>query len=156
MGVSSVGANGEKLMPPIQEQEKHELLSQTNPQVTDHQEWVNVAGKGCITCEAKNLHEAYIDVNTHLLPCCYIAGALYTREPGQGSYDGFYDLYNQHGGDLIKLSMHDWDDILASSFYKAIEDSWTQKFGEGRLFVCSAICAKTDARINFYKNVKED
>lgn len=156
MGTSSVGSNGEKLMPPMQEQEKHKLLSQTNPQVTDHQEWVNVAEKGCITCEAKDRHEAYIDVNTHLLPCCYIAGAVYTREPGQGAYDGFYDLYNQHGGDLIKLSTHEWDDILASGFYKAIEDSWTQKFGKGRLFVCSAVCAETDARINLYRNVKED
>jgi MoaA/NifB/PqqE/SkfB family radical SAM enzyme len=154
-GSSSVGADGKKLLPPIAEQEKHKLLCQTNPPVVDHQEWVNVAEKGCITCEAKTLHEAYIDVNTHLFPCCYIAGAFSTREPGQGSYDGFYDLYNQHGGDLIKLSKYDWEDILASGFYKAIEDSWTKKFGDGRLFVCSAICAKTEARINFYKNKKD-
>ena len=155
MGLSSVGGDGKKLMPPIEEQEKHKLLCQTTPPVTDHQEWVDVAEKGCITCEAKTLHEAYIDVNTHLLPCCYIAGAIATREPGQESYDGFYDLYNQYGGDLIKLSMHDWEDILSGGFYKAIEDSWTKKFGQGRLFVCSAICANTEARINFYKNKKD-
>ena len=155
MGISSVGSNGEKLMPPIQEQEKHELLCKTTPQVSDHQEWLEVAEKGCINCEAKDRNEAYIDVNTHLLPCCYIAGAVFTREPGQEHYDGFYDLYNQHGGDQIKLSKHDWDDVIASGFYKAIEDSWTQKFGQGRLFVCSAICAKTEAQINFYANVKD-
>jgi hypothetical protein len=155
LGVSSVGGNGKKLMPPIEEQEKHKLLRQPTPPVTDHQEWVNVAEKGCITCEAKTLNEAYIDVNTHLLPCCFIAGAISTKEPGQGSYDGFYDLYSQYGGDLIKLSTHGWEDILAGSFYKAIEDSWTKKFGNGRLFVCSAVCAETEAKINFYKSKKD-
>lgn len=155
-GADINGADGRKLLPPKAEQEKHALLCREKPAITDHQEWLNKAEKGCIRCEAQELKEAYIDVNTHLLPCCYIAGAVSTREPGQEAHDGFYDLYNKHGGDSIKLSTNDWDDILSSNFYTAIKESWAKKFGKGRLFVCSAVCAETDARINFYKNVKED
>ena len=155
LGNTAMGADGKPLLPPKAEQEKHALLKRDEPQIVDHTEWLSEASQGCIKCEAKTSNEAYIDVHTHLFPCCYLAGAFITREPGQGYYDGFYDLYNAHGCDAIKLDHHDWDTILSSNFYKELEKSWESKFGEGRLFVCSAICADTESRINFYKNTKD-
>ena len=145
------GADGKLLLPPGMTEAQHNLIKEKKIPL-DHQAWINEARKGCIDCGAQTSNEAYIDVETHLVPCCFIAGATLTREPGQGWYDGYYDLWNEHGGDSIKLSERTWEEILNSSFYKALKESWTRDFGNGRLFVCSAVCSKTEAQINFYRN----
>jgi len=150
-GNTNRGADGKLLLPPGQTEAQHKLLRERK-NLVDHQEWMNEAMKGCIECGSQKMDEAYIDVETHLIPCCFIAGANLTREPNQEQYNGYYDLWNQYGGDAIKLSKHYWEDILSGNFFKAIEESWTKKFGDGRLFVCSAICSKTEAQIGFYKN----
>jgi MoaA/NifB/PqqE/SkfB family radical SAM enzyme len=145
------GADGKLLLPPGQTEVQHLLLKEKKAPL-DYRKWVDNARNGCIECGAKNTNEAYIDVETHLVPCCFIGGATLTREPGQEGYDGYYDLWNEHGGDAIKLSKHTWEEIISGPFFNGIEESWNKDFGNGRLFVCSAICSNTESRINFYKN----
>lgn len=145
------GADGKILLPPGMTEARHNLLQEKKIPI-DHRAWLEEAKKGCIECGSQKTNEVYIDSETHLMPCCFIAGAKFTREPGQEAYDGYYDLWNELGGDAIKLSNHSWEEILNGEFFKSIQQRWTAEFGQGRLFVCSAICSKTEAQINFYKN----
>ncbi len=153
-GKKSVGGNGVQLMPPKSEQEKSILLRREKPMPTEPTEWMRTAEKQCIKCQAQDMNEAYIDAETHLFPCCYLAGAKFTLDPTDTN-DGYYNHWTSSGEDSIKLSLHDWDTILAGDYYKQLEKSWAQKFGEGRLLVCSGVCSTNEVQFSVYKNVKE-
>jgi hypothetical protein len=149
-GTVCYGADGNILMPPVSEKTQHPLLKKGIP--TDRKVWAAQLEKSCTDCGAQKHSEAYINVHTHLLPCCFIAGATTTLDPNEGEYNGYWDLWHSTGGDRLKLSENDWDDVLSSEFYKGIQESWNKKFGDGRLMVCSLICSKTEPTINFFKN----
>lgn len=153
-GKTSIGGNGTPLMPPKAEQEKSILLRRDKPMPTEPTEWMQTAEKQCIKCQAQDLEEAYIDAETHLFPCCYLAGAKFTLDPTDTN-DGYYNHWTNSGADAIKLSLNSWDDILAGDYYKRLEESWKQKFGEGRLLVCSGVCSTNEVQFSMYKNVKE-
>jgi hypothetical protein len=149
-GQVGYGADGKELKPPTNVATQHAILNQDIP--TDRRVWADKLEKSCIKCEAQIDSEIYINVHTHLLPCCFIAGATTTLDPNEGEYNGYWDLWHTLGGDTLKLSEHPWDDILNGKFYKALEDSWNKKFGQGRILVCSLICSSKDVVVNFYRN----
>ena len=153
-GKKSVGAGGVPLMPPKAEQEQSILLRRKKPMPTEPEEWMRTAEKQCIKCQAQETKEAYIDAETHLFPCCYLAGAKFTLDPTDTN-DGYYNHWSSDGADSIKLSLNDWDEILSCNYYKNLEKSWSQKFGEGRLLVCSGVCSTREVQFSVYKNVKE-
>lgn len=151
----SIGKGGVELLPPKAEQEKSILLRREKPMPTEPTEWMDIAEKQCIKCQAQENNEAYIDAETHLLPCCYLAGAKFTLDPFD-KHDGYYNLWMDHGGDKIKLDRNSWDDVVNGSFFKTLTDTWTQKFGEGRLLVCSGVCSSQEIKFSEYKNKKHD
>ena len=151
---SSVGKSGIPLLPPKKEQEVSILLRRDNPMTTDPEEWMSTAEQQCIKCQAIETNEAYIDVETHFLPCCYLAGAKFTLDPTDEN-DGYYDLWVKHGGDKIKLDRNNWDDIVNGQYFQELTKTWSKKFKEGRLLVCSGVCSSTDIQFSMYKNVKE-
>lgn len=154
-GKETVTKSGVELLPPKAEQEKSILLRRENEMPTDPDKWAAAAEKQCIKCQAQDLMEAYIDAETHLFPCCYLAGAKFTLDPTE-IRDGYYDLWQAHGGDKIKLSSNNWDDIVSGEYYKELVKSWTQKFREGRLLVCSGVCSSQEIQFSVYKNTKDE
>ena len=151
----SVGKGGVELLPPKAEQEKSILLRREKPMPTNPDEWIKIAEKQCIKCQAQAELEAYIDAETHLFPCCYLAGAKFTLDPTE-KRDGYYDLWTAHGGDKIKLDRNSWDDIISGEYYQTLVKTWTQKFGEGRLLVCSGVCSSQEIKFSEYRNHKHD
>jgi hypothetical protein len=113
------------------------------------------AEKQCIKCQAQETNEAYIDAETHLLPCCYLAGAKFTLDPDD-PHDGYYKHWTEFGSDKIKLDRNDWDDVVNGEYFKELTNTWQQKFGEGRLLVCSGVCSSNEVQFSIYKNVKDD
>jgi len=150
----STGKGGIELLPPKAEQEKSILLRRENSMPTDPDEWCAVAETQCIKCQAQEQLEAYIDAETHLFPCCYLAGAKFTLDPEE-KRDGYYDLWMAHGGDKIKLDRNNWNDVISGEYYKALTTSWTQKFKEGRLLVCSGVCSSQEIKFSIYENKKD-
>ena len=150
-GRETFGADGKRLEPPTIEEEKSILLKLDKKST---EEWGENSEKSCIKCQSLEKDELYIDADTHLLPCCFIAGAKFTLNPTDP--DGYYKLWTTYGGDKLKLSSHNWNDILNSEFYLELEKSWTKKFSEGRLIVCSGTCSvDMDAKFTLYVNKKD-
>jgi hypothetical protein len=145
----TLGANGLPLEPPSSINEISIILRDGKLPPTE-KEWVVEAEKGCIKCQAQDMREAYIDAEGYLLPCCYIAGAKFTLNPDDP--DGYYSLWNNHGGNKINLNTFNWDEIVDSEFYQHLANSWTKKFSEGRLLVCAGTCTDNNAQFSKYKN----
>jgi MoaA/NifB/PqqE/SkfB family radical SAM enzyme len=150
-GKTSVGGNNVPLLPPTQEKEISTLLLRKKAMPTDPTEWMMTAEKSCIKCQAQESNEAYIDAETHLLPCCYLAGAKFTLDVND-PHDGYYKHWTAFGGDKIKLDTNDWDDIVDGEYFKELTNTWKQKFGEGRLLVCSGVCSSNEVQFSIYRN----
>lgn len=150
-GRSTYGADGRRLMPPTNTEEKSILL---NFEKRSEEEWGKISENSCIKCQSIENKELYIDVETHLLPCCFIAGAKFTlnsKDP-----DGYYKLWTEYGAENLRLDLRSWEDIIESEFYDQLEKSWTKKFNEGRLLVCSGTCSTDlEAKFTLYKNSKD-
>lgn len=145
------GADGKRLMPPTIKEEKSILLKFDKKTEED---WGRISENSCIKCQSLEYQELYIDAETHLLPCCYIAGAKFTLNPEDP--DGYYSLWTQYGNDNLKLNLHDWDSIMDSEFWYQLEATWTKKFSEGRLLVCSGTCSSDlEAKFTLYRNSKD-
>lgn len=154
-GKTSVGGNNVPLLPPTQEKEVSVLLRREKTMTTDPTEWMATAEKQCIKCQAQDKHEAYLDAETHLLPCCYLAGAKFTLDPTD-QHDGYYQHWTKFGGDKIKLDQNDWDDVVNGDYFKELTKTWQQKFGQGRLLVCSGVCSSNEVQFSKYKNTKDE
>lgn len=152
---TSLGANGQPLLPPTQVNEVSVLLRRDKEMPTEPTEWMKVAETQCIKCQAQELNEAYLDAETHLLPCCYLAGAKFTLDPTD-QYDGYYKHWKEFGGDKIKLDRNEWDDVVSGEYFKELSSTWNKKFGEGRLLVCSGVCSSNDVQFSKYKNTKDE
>lgn len=152
---TSVGGGNVELLPPTQEKEVSVLLRRDKEMPTDPSEWMSLAEQQCIKCQAQDTNEAYLDAETHLLPCCYLAGAKFTLDPTDKD-DGFYELWSMYGGDKIKASLQNWDDIIVGEFFNQLTATWTKKFKQGRLLVCSGVCSSSDVQFSVYRNVKDE
>lgn len=151
LGRKTFGANNQQLAPPKDSQNMHVLVRRDPIKIS---EWHAAAEKKCITCKAQQFNEVYIDVETHLLPCCHIASAKIMLDP-LDEYDGFYTHWQKHGNDKIKLDYHNWDTILDSSFYSELKESWTKPFKQGRMVMCSGVCSTESVNFDTHKNKHE-
>lgn len=155
-GRTAIGGNGLPLQPPSNEQHQSIIIKRKSDIVKEKEAWHNAAEKSCIDCQSIKNRDAYIDVETHLFPCCFLAGAKHTLSPIENPKDGYYDLWTKFGGDNIKLSLNSWESIINGDFFKTIQDSWNKKFLEGRLVVCSMVCSdKTEVALSVY-NIKNN
>lgn len=152
---TSVGSNNKPLIPPNDEYQFSLFKSEDKP--TSEYEWLLMAEKDKICCQAQRDQEAYIDVETHLFPCCMTAGASLTTTSDVN--DGYTNLWTKWGGDKIKLDINDWDRIVNGRFFTTVEKSWNKKFSEGRLMPCAGTCsegisnlAAFDNTVQFFKN----
>lgn len=151
---SALGGNGKPLMPPKAEKEVSILLRREQS-ILDEEQWMSAAEQSCISCQAQNSNEAYLDAEGHLLPCCYLAGAKFTLDPTD-TKDGYYALWSKYGGDAINLSLNDWDSVVQGEFFKELSNTWTRRFGEGRLLVCSGVCSSQEVQFSVYRNKKDE
>lgn len=151
-GKKRYGANNTLLKPPTISAYQSETVINFDPKNNTYESFRATTESASICCESKQRNELYIDVEGRLLPCCYLGAAVYTLDPTD-QYDGFYQHWINHNQDL-SLFAHAWEDILVSNYYKELEASWTKKYGEGRLLVCSAICANSSARLAHYDTVQ--
>jgi MoaA/NifB/PqqE/SkfB family radical SAM enzyme len=142
------GANGIRLAPPTVANYQSEVVINFDPKNTTYESFRATTETATICCESKHRGELYIDVEGRLFPCCYLGAAVYTLDPSD-EYDGFYRHWTKYNHQL-SLFDHTWEQVLASDYYKELEASWTKKYGEGRLLVCSAICADSTARLAHY------
>jgi sulfatase maturation enzyme AslB (radical SAM superfamily) len=133
----SFGSDGKQLIPPMKEYQFNMFQDDDRP--TSDIKWATQAEKNCIKCQAQEDREIFIDVETHLFPCCMTAGARLTMDAKD--QDGFEKLWLRWGGDNIKLDINDWDMIVNGRFFSMIQRSWNKKFSEGRLIPCSASCS---------------
>jgi hypothetical protein len=150
-GKTSVGGNNVPLLPPTKEKEISILLRREKTMPTDPTVWMATAENQCIKCQSQTNTEVYIDAETHLLPCCYLAGAKFTLDPTD-PHDGYYKHWTEFGGDKIKLDRNDWNAVVNGEYFKELTKTWQQKFGEGRLLVCSGVCSSNEVQFSIYRN----
>lgn len=142
------GSTGIQLKPPTSTAYQSEVVINFDPKNNTYESFRAATESATICCESKQRNELYIDVEGRLFPCCYLGAAVYTLDPTD-KYDGFYEHWTKYNHQL-SLFDHSWDSVLASDYYRELEASWTKKYSEGRLLVCSAICANSSARLAHY------
>jgi len=149
------GANKTLLQQPSLPKYQSETVINFSPSINDYKSFRDATESGSICCESLDKKEMYIDVKGRLLPCCYLSGATHTLDPTD-EWDGFYKFWTEHGGDKVSLFYHTWNEVLEADYYTALKETWTKKYGQGRLLVCSATCAKSEGQLLKYNTFKEE
>ncbi|MFQ6331513.1 radical SAM protein (plasmid) [Nocardia sp. CWNU-33] len=100
-----------------------------------------------IQCQALDSSAIFLAATGHVYPCCwlYVQATLPQLYGTQAVTDQqVHDLLTASGGPAtLDAAQHPLDDILASSFFTAVERSWTaDSIGGGKLKVCSRVCGE--------------
>lgn len=94
-----------------------------------------------IDCVAIKEQSAYIDYAGRLFPCCAIATSEKKYE-GLKKIDVWDAVWNNHGKNKLSLYKYNFEDIIASDFYRKIKEGWNKQFCNGKLFTCTSTCSK--------------
>jgi len=103
-----------------------------------------------IDCMAARGQEIYVDANFGVHPCCFLGHASQniTTAPDSMQYYAWLDA--NVGQDNINAKNSSIKDILASDYFDKIVKTWDLTHREGRIAVCSRMCAK---QVNPIKNL---
>lgn len=146
MGVDRFNKTAVKIEPPDDQTLVHKVV--IHKTARSFNELKEQSNESKIDCHVKHSYQSlYIDHLGRMWPCCYLAAGLYVTE-GQPINDGWLDVWNNYGKDKINLNIHSWYDILEGDFFKAIENSWTKDYGNGRIITCAITCSKFQSRVN--------
>lgn len=135
-------SNGIKLEPPTTT--AHPLVF--TPKFT-FDEWHTSTNQSQISCYAKKSKSVYIEYTGRVFPCCPISSANMYRRTFNPK-DGWDVLWETHGKDNIDLHLTDWDNIMASEFYKEVESRWSKDYENGRLASCASVCSNSKIKFN--------
>ena len=99
-----------------------------------------------ISCESLQYPEdqaIFVTASGHLLPCCYLGGALVERVNSFSRHQ-FKHLINEVGLDKFNIKKHSMIDILQSKYFTSFFiDSWNKKSAsDGKLLFCVEVCGK--------------
>lgn len=133
-GIKIIGSNNVLIEPSTDSEFVSEIKMLPNPKT-----WQADTAHLNIECDALVEDSCYIDAKGRLFPCCYIAAAVYQYETdfGKSANQGWENLWNNHGNDLINLHHRSWDSIISGSFYTEIKRKWTS---DDRLSACVFFC----------------
>lgn len=100
-----------------------------------------------IKCESLQHPEdqaIFVTASGHLLPCCYLGGALVERVNSFSRHQ-FKQLINDTGLDRFDIKKHSMLDILQSEYFKKFfVDSWDKESAsDGKLLFCAEVCGKS-------------
>jgi len=135
--------NGEviyKLRMPSSAQFRNNSLQKEQDIIKEHGSIMNYIQNTIVSCKAIEEQSVYISSEGLVFPCCWTANQLYAKwwdDPSKS--DVSIMLENNGGKKSINALYNDIKNILASDFYKALENSWQDK---SRPFVCGKICGK--------------
>ena len=145
MGVKRYGTGGVLIQPPGQKELIHKVMFQ--PKVVKVEDLLKNSNDSCIKCYAKEHQDVYIDFTGHIFPCCFMASS-YWAQKHISVPDGWKQLWNDAGGDLIDLHKQDWDTIVQGEFFNQVEKRWDKDYNNGRLLICSGVCSSFEGRFN--------
>jgi len=97
----------------------------------------------CKSLQYKNYQEIFITASGHLLPCCYIGGALGQRNTSYSRHQ-FNEKLDAAGLDKFDLRKHTIVEILTSgSFDHLFIESWNKSSAEdGKMLFCVEVCGE--------------
>lgn len=102
-----------------------------------------------IDCMAVENKEIYVDAGGGIHPCCFLGHSSNNASAGPDAVDYFKWFNKNFNRDLISAKNYSIKDILESSYFQQIADTWNKKHNEGRILTCTKMCAKN-------KNIKDN
>lgn len=109
---------------------------------------------GPIDCMSYNSKEIYIDANLGVHPCCFLGHSSQTTSTSPDNLHYYKWLDENIGFDNINAQNKTIEQILNSDYFKKISDTWKKTNTDGRISVCSRMCAKDHNPIKELYNVQ--
>lgn len=95
-----------------------------------------------IDCMAARGQEIYVDANFGVHPCCFLGHASQNASTAPESVQYYDWLEKNVGHENINAKTHSIAEILASEYFDKIVQTWDKTHANGRLAICSKMCAK--------------
>jgi MoaA/NifB/PqqE/SkfB family radical SAM enzyme len=115
---------------------------------------LKISNNSKVVCEVQKRNSVYISADGWLFPCVYVGTCVHLMK-NRSLYDGWTNLWEEHGKDQISLLKTEWDSIISGSFFNNIKNSWNMGYDQGRLAACGLFCSESAARI-FDNNMEYD
>lgn len=149
---------GEKKPPAQTMQYHHSNVAWTNHTLSDYSQKLSIESTiKCKSLKYENYQEIFITASGHLLPCCYIGGALGQRNTSFSRYQ-FNEKLDEAGIDRFDLRKHSIIEILTSgSFNYLFVESWNKaSAADGKMQFCVEVCGENSHidkiyNVEFYK-----
>jgi MoaA/NifB/PqqE/SkfB family radical SAM enzyme len=145
--ITRYGKNQIPILPPSDNNYVHKVVFYKSKNKETIQSLLSNSNNTFIECFVKKDKSIYIDATGNIFPCCFLAASLYSRK-NLNVEDGWNNLWNLHGKDKINLHKNNFKDIIESSFFSEIENSWSKDYFSGRLAVCAGTCSNFNGRFN--------
>jgi MoaA/NifB/PqqE/SkfB family radical SAM enzyme len=95
-----------------------------------------------INCKAITGSKIFISAEGILMPCCWLAGAMYTANLADYKQNEIWGIIDKIGKDSLNAK-NGLSAAFNSGILEMVEDSWNKKsFADGKLRVCSVSCGK--------------
>jgi hypothetical protein len=114
------------------------------PKLSDKSnEWSKTREIKCESLQYPEDQAIFVTASGHLLPCCYLGGALVERTNSYARHQ-FKQQVTELGLDKFDLRKNSLIDVLQGPhFNNFFEESWSKESAEdGKLLFCAEICGK--------------
>ncbi len=124
---------------------KISIRSQSQPPKLSSQvnEWSKTMDIKCESLQHPEDQAIFVTASGHLLPCCYLGGALVERTNSYSRYQ-FKEQVSHLGLDKFDLRKNSLTDILKSPYFtNFFKEGWDRESAEkGKLLFCAEVCGK--------------
>jgi MoaA/NifB/PqqE/SkfB family radical SAM enzyme len=102
-----------------------------------------------ISCMAVENKEIYVDASGGIHPCCFLGHSSNNASSGPEAVNYFKWFNERFSSEFINAKKKSIKDILESSYFQQIADTWDKTHRDGRILTCTKMCAKN-------KNIKDN
>ena len=132
-----------KIEMPTNPQYQNSSLKKEEALITQFGSLQNYLASTEVSCKVVKEKSIYISSEGLVFPCCWTANQMYVWYLPLGSTPIAKLLNGLGGASTINAKNISIKEIIESSFFKAIQNSWSCKnSAEGRLLVCSKTCGE--------------
>lgn len=102
-----------------------------------------------ISCMAVENKEIYVDAAGGIHPCCFLGHSSNNASSGPEAVHYFKWFNERFDPEFINAKIHSIKEILESSYFRQIAETWDKTHSEGRILTCTKMCSKN-------KNIKDN